>query len=246
MRHQGCATSILEKCHSDFILRGDGETASIAESLGRYLQARSRLLTLVFGTIHHARRRGGQSQYRIRVRRRSSQSDANLPRSPPAQHREPHTAAASRCPSGRAAIRLTVAFLESSRGMTARREFTYSAQPIHQSLRNVRDYRQPADHVTIERAVAHAEFALVAGREHDRSELVRQRHQQVPRARDCIFSSVTSSACARENASQCFVIRLVCGIDRKQFEADAKILRQGCGRRQWTLATSKGRAFRRR
>ena len=50
---------------------------------------------------------------------------------------------------------------------------------VHERLRDVLDGREPARHVAVERGVPHRVLALVAGGEHQRAELVRERHQQV-------------------------------------------------------------------
>ena len=44
-------------------------------------------------------------------------------------------------------------------------------------LGHVADHRQAAAHIAVQRAVAHREFALVAGGQHQRAAFVRERHQ---------------------------------------------------------------------
>ena len=52
------------------------------------------------------------------------------------------------------------------------------AESIDQRFRHVLDHCEAARHVAVQRAVAGGHLALVAGGQHDRAELVRQRHQQ--------------------------------------------------------------------
>src|SRR5690606_8914219 len=51
-------------------------------------------------------------------------------------------------------------------------------QPIDEELRHVADHGKPAGHVSVERAVAGGELALVAGRKEHRAALVRKRHEE--------------------------------------------------------------------
>ena len=52
-------------------------------------------------------------------------------------------------------------------------------QRVDLRLVDVLQHREAAGHVAIQRAVTHARLALVAGREHQPAELVRQRHERV-------------------------------------------------------------------
>ena len=54
------------------------------------------------------------------------------------------------------------------------------SQSIDQRFRHVADDREPAAHIAVKRAVAHGQFALIAGGEHQGSELVRKGHQRNP------------------------------------------------------------------
>ena len=89
------------------------------------------------------------------------------------------------------------------------------AETIYQRFWHVGNDRQPTDHVTIECAVTHAQLALVAGGEHDRSELIGERHQQrAPGARlNVFFGDVFFRA--RENVFESAAIGFVGGIDGK-------------------------------
>ena len=50
---------------------------------------------------------------------------------------------------------------------------------VDERLGHVLDRREPAGHVAVQRRVAHRVLGLVPGGQHDRAELVRDRHQQV-------------------------------------------------------------------
>src|SRR5438552_933620 len=50
---------------------------------------------------------------------------------------------------------------------------------VDERLRYVLDRGEAAGHVAVQRGVADGELALVAGREHERAELVGHRHEQV-------------------------------------------------------------------
>ena len=52
-------------------------------------------------------------------------------------------------------------------------------KPVHHRLGHVGDHRQATGHIAVQRAVAHRDLAFVARAQHQRAELVRQRHQQV-------------------------------------------------------------------
>ena len=52
-------------------------------------------------------------------------------------------------------------------------------QAVHPRLQDVLEEREPARHVAVERRVADAHLTLVAGRQHEPPELVRERHDEV-------------------------------------------------------------------
>src|ERR1700722_935959 len=100
------------------------------------------------------------------------------------------------------------------------------AEPVHPRFGYVRDDRETSCHVAIKCTVAHAQFALVAGGEHDGAELIRQRHQQsaaCPRL-NVLFGDVFFPA--TKHLFEGLFIRCVNAIDGKQFETDSEIFRQ--------------------
>ena len=60
------------------------------------------------------------------------------------------------------------------------RSFSRRDEPEHVRLVDVLQQREPAGEVAVERRVADRELRLVAGRDHEPAELVRERHQQRP------------------------------------------------------------------
>src|SRR5437667_3959550 len=96
-------------------------------------------------------------------------------------------------------------------------------QTVNQCFWNVGDDGQSAHHVSIKCTVAHAQFALVAGGEHDGSEFVGKRHQQrTASARLNIFLGDIFVAAA-EHTLQRLTIRLIDVVDGKQLKTDPKI-----------------------
>ena len=99
-------------------------------------------------------------------------------------------------------------------------------EPVDERLRHVLDDREAAGRVAVERRVADRVLRLVAGREHEPAELVRQRHQQVaadPRLQ-VLLGDVRLAAL--EDGGQHLLVDLHRRRDRHVDALDAEVRRQ--------------------
>ncbi len=99
-------------------------------------------------------------------------------------------------------------------------------QFVHHQLRHIRNYRQPAGHVAVQRAVAHRQLGLVPGAEQHRTKLVGERHQIISAdARLDVFLGHVRSAIGERRRK-----RLAIGVkhigDRNGDHAYAEVMRQ--------------------
>ena len=102
-------------------------------------------------------------------------------------------------------------------------------EPVDHGLVDVLQHREAARRVAVERAVAHRGLALVAGREHEPAELVRQRHQVVAAdARLQVLLGDVARA-AREGRRQRAAVGLEHVHDRDRVEAQAERAAQRLG-----------------
>ena len=100
---------------------------------------------------------------------------------------------------------------------------------VDHHLRQIRDDRQTAVHVAVERAISHRDFRLVASGQQQRSELVGERHQQIAaNARLDVFFRDVGGATAKRFAQHAVVSLHDIG-DRQSQGADAEVARQSHG-----------------
>ena len=97
-------------------------------------------------------------------------------------------------------------------------------EPEDVRLVDVLDQRESAGQVAVESGVADRELRLVAGRDHEPAELVRERHQEVPRILACRFSSVRSGSRPAKDGASAAVERPDHRLDRELAEVDAERL----------------------
>ena len=97
------------------------------------------------------------------------------------------------------------------------------ADGIDARLDQIADDRQGADHVAVERAIAHGHLGFVAGGEHQGAELVGERHEDgAANARlDVLFGDVRRQS--GEERRQCVVELGKERVDGDGFKADAEI-----------------------
>src|SRR5580700_1310392 len=210
--------------------------------LRRNLEPRSRLLALVFGAIHHP---DHAPHYR--------NVDAPLSSDAFGRMRFFHVILEHGIENVVRRQRVAVSLIgtqfsrrrlleRGTRNHFATRVYVLT-DPVDQRFRNVGNHREPAHHVSIESAVTHAQFTLVAGREYDGAELIGKRHQNhaAGAGLKILFGDIFLAPA--ENVPQRLPVRLVRLVDRKQFEADAEILGQSAGivdgtlRRIWSRHT---------
>ena len=119
--------------------------------------------------------------------------------------------------------------IDSGTGLSGSRRCALRDEPVDQRLGHVLDHREAAGAVAVERRVADRHLGLVAGRQHEPAELVRQRHQQVAAdaGLEVLLGEVGLAACERLGE------QLVVGPHRALRSAARAARRRGCPPASW-------------